>query len=76
MSGRALQQHELQVRVVGHRAADELDFEVRLAVEEEDLFLAVLHVDQHLAHVVLRDLLALLIRNAEPNRPRARLRWP
>ena len=59
--------------IVGDRAADELHFEVRLAVEEQDLLLAVLHVEQHLAHVVLRDLLAVLRRNPETDRPRAGL---
>ena len=62
---RALQQHELQVLVVVDRAPDEFHFEVRLAVEEQDFLAPVLHVEQHLAHVVLRNLFAGLRRNAE-----------
>ena len=71
--GRALQQDQLQVGIISNRPANEGHFEVRLAVEEQDLLLAVLNIEQHFANVVLRDLLALLIRDPEPDRSRARL---
>ena len=65
-----------QVLVVGDGAAQELHLEARLALEVEDPLALVAHVDQRLAHVVLRDDLAFLRRHAELEQPRTRLRRP
>ena len=62
--GRALQDDDLQVLVVLDRAADELHLEPRLAFEVEDLLAPVVHLDERVARVVLRDLLAVLRRHS------------
>src|SRR6185436_20516511 len=64
-----LQRNHLEVLVVGDRAAQELHLPSRLALEIEDLFARVAHVDQRLAHVVLRDELARLRRDLELEQP-------
>ena len=66
----------VEVLVVVDRAPDELHLEARLAFVVEDLLAAVAHLDQRVARVVLRDLLALLRRDPEAEQPRARLRSP
>ena len=60
----------MQVVVFGDGAADELHLEARLAFEVEDLLLAIAHVDQRLARVVLGDQLAGLRRDAEAEHAR------
>jgi hypothetical protein len=67
----ALQRHHLEVLVLGDRAADELHLEPRLSLEVENLLLAVPHLDQRLAHVVLRNDLVGLLLDAELEQPRA-----
>ena len=71
--GGALQRDDLEVLVVGHGAAQELHLEARLAFEVEDALARVADVHQRLAHVVLRDELAVLRRDLELEEPRARL---
>jgi hypothetical protein len=73
--GRALQADHLQVLVVGHGAAEELQLEARLALEVEDLLAAVRRPRMgHVLLVVLRDGLAGLRGDAEAERARPRLR--
>ena len=75
---RALQHHDLQVRVAGRGPAQELHFEPRLALDVEHALAPVRHRHQSLAHVVLRHLLAVLRANleAEDARPRLGQREP
>jgi hypothetical protein len=65
---RALQADHLQVLVVGHGAAEELQLEARLAFEVEDLLAAVHDLDGHVLLVVLAMGLAGLGRDAEAER--------
>src|SRR4030095_2516033 len=55
----SLKRDNLEVLVVRHGAAQELHLEARLALEVEDPFLGIADVDEGLAHIVLRDELAL-----------------
>ena len=71
--GGALQHDQLQLLVVGERAAQELHLEARLALEVEDLLAAIADVDQRVAAVVLGQQLARLRRHAEAEHPRPRL---
>ena len=72
--GSPLQRDHAEVLVVGDRAVDELHLGARLAFVVEDQLLAVRDVDERLAHVVLRDELTRLLRDAEAEQPRAGVR--
>ena len=72
--GRPGQRHHLQVLVVFDRAAHELVLEARLAFVVEGLLGAIVDLDQRVARVVLRHLLACLRRDLELEEARARLR--
>ena len=68
--GGADQAGDDDVVAFGNGAADELVFEARLAFEVENLLLAIAHVDQRFARVVLGDQLARLRRHAEAQHAR------
>ena len=70
--GGTLQDHQLQIVVIRHRAPQESHLVARLALEVEDLLAPVLDAHQRRLAVVLRDLLVHGHRNAEGVGARAR----
>src|SRR5207244_1438840 len=68
--GRPAKENDLQVLVVDGRAADEGRLVPRMAFEVEDLLAPIADLDERVARVVLRHLLARLRRHAEPEHAR------